>query len=206
MLFSLSFMLSVQAAEYPDLYWGYSGTPVQKVQAVLKQWGYYGGAVDGYYFTSTQKAVREFQKNNGLKVDGLVGKATWEAMGFFVGSSTSPKSNLQLLAQVIEGEAADEIYVGKVAVGAVIMNRLASRSFPNTLAGVIYQIDAFESVSNGQYLRRVSSDSLRAAQEALAGWDPTRGALYFWNPNKKVSSWIWSRPTIGQIGNHVFAL
>ncbi len=198
-------LLPAGAAEYPDLYWGYSGSPVQKVQAVLKQWGYYGGSVDGYYFTNTQKAVREFQKNNGLKVDGLVGRATWEAMGFFSTSSAVPGSNVQLLAQVIEGEAADEIYLGKVAVGAVIMNRLASRSFPNTLSGVIFQSLAFESVSNGQYQRRVSSDSFRAAQEALAGWDPTRGALYFWNPNKKVSSWIWSRPTIGQIGNHVFA-
>lgn len=125
------------------------------------------------------------------------------------GSETSrgrvDRSTVNLLAQVIEGEAADEPYQGKVAVGAVILNRTESAGFPNTIPGVIYEPDAFESVTNGQYQRPVSEESMNAAIDALNGSDPTGGALYFWNPAKAVSTWVWSRPIVTQIGRHVFA-
>jgi hypothetical protein len=115
------------------------------------------------------------------------------------------RANVYLLAQVIEGEAADEPYQGKVAVGAVILNRTESADFPNTIPGVIYELDAFESVTNGQYQRSLSPDSLNAAVDALNGSDPTGGALYFWNPATSSSPWVWSRPIVTQIGRHVFA-
>lgn len=200
------------------LYWGSSGPDVTKVQALLNRWGYYTGPIDGYYSGKTFRSVQEFQRKNGLLVDGIVGPQTWAALGLpsvrragtapaagGVSSGVSDRSNVYLLARVIEGEAADEPYAGKVAVGAVIVNRTQSGLFPNSLPGVIYQPHAFESVSNGQYTRPVSADSLRAAQEALSGWDPTGGALFFWNPYKPVISWIWSRPVVTQIGRHVFA-
>lgn len=198
------------------LYWGSSGPNVTKVQALLNRWGYYNGPIDGYYSGKTFEAVKNFQRKNGLAVDGVVGPNTWGALGYPAvrqsvpttgGTSrgVSDRSNVYLLAQVIEGEAADEPYEGKVAVGAVIVNRMQSGSFPTSLPGVIFQPGAFESVSNGQYTRQVSTESLRAAQEALSGWDPSGGALFFWNPFKPVSSWIWSRSLVTQIGRHVFA-
>lgn len=209
---------SAARGQDPTLYWGSSGSDVTQVQALLNRWGYYTGPIDGYYSGKTFKAVQEFQRKNGLSVDGVVGPSTRAALGLPVvrQAATSPassglsrgvsdRSNVYLLARVIEGEAADEPYTGKVAVGAVIVNRTQSGSFPGSLAGVIYQPGAFESVSNGQYTRPVSDESLRAAMEAISGWDPTGGALFFWNPFKPVSSWIWSRPLVGQIGRHVFA-
>ena len=125
--------------------------------------------------------------------------------GSNVSRSGVDRSDVYLLAQVIEGEAADEPYVGKVAVGAVIVNRLESGDFPNTIPGVVYEKDAFESVSNGQYTRPLSEESLRAAVDALDGQDPTGGGLYFWNPVTATSPWVWSRPIVTQIGRHVFA-
>ncbi len=199
-----------------NLYWGSRGSEVSKVQALLNRWGYYGGAIDGYYSGKTFQAVKDFQRKNGLKADGVVGPQTRAALGLPVARKAVPVvnntsrgvdggSNVYLLARVIEGEAANEPYTGKVGVGAVIVNRMQSSRFPTSLPGVIYQPHAFESVTNGQYTRSVSNDSLRAAQEALSGWDPTGGSLFFWNPYKPVSSWIWSRPVITQIGRHVFA-
>lgn len=202
------------------LYWGSSGSDVTKVQAQLNRWGYYTGPLDGYYSGKTAKAVREFQRKNGLVVDGVVGPQTWAALGHptarqsattvastkGVSRGVSDRGNVYLLARVIEGEAADESYSGKLAVGAVIVNRTQSGSFPSSIPGVVYQPHAFESVTNGQYTRPVSEESLRAAQAAISGADPTGGALFFWNPYKKVSAWIWSRPIITQIGRHVFAL
>ncbi len=122
-----------------------------------------------------------------------------------VSRSGVDRRNVYLLAQVIEGEAADEPYKGKVAVGAVIVNRTESGDFPNTIPGVVYETDAFESVSNGQYTRPLSEESLQAAVAALDGQDPTGGCLYFWNPATATSPWVWSRPIVTQIGRHVFA-
>lgn len=114
--------------------------------------------------------------------------------------------NLTLLSQVIQGEAGEEPYEGKVAVGAVMLNRMQSSSFPHTLSGVVFQPDAFESVSNGFiWSRQPTEDTVRAATQALNGWDPTYGCLYFWNPAKATSTWVWSRDVVTQIGQHVFA-
>ncbi|AEF95493.1 spore cortex-lytic enzyme [Desulfotomaculum nigrificans CO-1-SRB] len=203
-------------AQDPVLYWGTSGDKVYQVQKRLKDWGYYTGPLDGYFGSQMSAAVQKFQRYNGLTADGVVGEQTWQALGLatpaprntYTGSSRGFVSNrdaVNLLARVIMGEAADEPYTGKVAVGAVILNRTRHAGFPSTLAGVIYQPSAFESVANGQYNRPLDPEAIRAAQDALAGYDPTGGALYFWNPSKPVSPWIWSRPIVGQIGRHVFA-
>ncbi|MEW6697829.1 MAG: spore cortex-lytic enzyme [Bacillota bacterium] len=199
------------------LYWGSSGSKVRAVQQKLKDWGYYTGPVNGYYSGQTAAAVRKFQGRNGLQVDGVVGPKTYQALGMFTppkkttyttssrGGFVSNRDSVNLLARVIMGEAADEPYAGKVAVGAVMLNRMRNSQFPNTLAGVVYQPLAFESVANGQYNRPLDKEAVRAAQEALAGYDPTGGALFFWNPYKPVSRWIWTRKITSQIGNHVFA-
>lgn len=209
----------------PTLYWG---TPeaahVFDVQARLKQWGYYDGPIDGKYYGRTFEAVRLFQSRNGLRVDGIVGPETWQALGFPVtagggtrqqarartvaatSGAVSRRDDTGLLARVVNGEAEAEPYVGKVAVASVILNRVRDPRFPNSLSGVIYQPLAFESVSNGQIWRRPpSAESIRAAQDALNGWDPTYGAVFFWNPSKRVNPWVWSRKIIARIGNHVFA-
>lgn len=212
---------SVTQAQERTLYWGSRGSEVTTLQQKLKQWGYYHGFVDGVYGSVTYKAVRDFQRKNGLRADGVVGPGTRAALGMVGGSSQAvgrvqdaptvsrgflqTSRDTQLLARVIEGEAANEPYHGKLAVGAVIMNRVKSSAFPNTLAGVIYQPHAFESVTNGQYNRPLTKESLQAASQAMAGMDPTGGATFFWNPSKKVSPWIWSRNIITRIGRHVFA-
>ncbi|MEG6617421.1 spore cortex-lytic enzyme [Peptococcaceae bacterium 1198_IL3148] len=212
-------------AQNKTLYWGSSGDDVIKVQTKLKNWGYYDGPVDGYYGASTFEAVKKFQAKNGLTVDGVTGKSTWAALGYTPTYGTAQQTqntkntnqttasrgdvnrgDVWLLSKVVMGEAADEPYTGKVAVAAVLLNRVDSPEFPNTLAGVVYQPLAFESVSNGQYNREVNDEALRAAQDALNGYDPTGGALFFWNPYKPVSKWIWSRTITGQIGNHVFGI
>lgn len=220
-LFLLSGLLVYNHAFAQDqvLYWGSSGTKVKAVQQRLKDWGYFDGKVDGYYSGQTASAVRKFQSYQGLRVDGVVGTQTYQAMGlktvpkkttYSTSNNTSRgyvsnSDSVNLLARVIQGEAADEPYVGKVAVGAVILNRTRNSQFPSTLSGVIYQPSAFESVSNGQYNRTLDSEAVQAAQAALSGYDPTGGSLFFWNPSKPVSRWIWSRRIVGQIGNHVFA-
>ncbi|WP_027717978.1 spore cortex-lytic enzyme [Desulfovirgula thermocuniculi] len=203
-------------AQNRTLYWGTSGDDVAALQQRLLEWGYYAGPVDGFYGSLTQQAVVDFQLQNGLVPDGVVGPETWAALGFAAAPPAAPaeaavsrglsnRDEVYLLARVIEGEAADEPFEGKVAVGAVILNRTRSAAFPHTLAGVIFQPHAFESVANGQYNRPVSEESLRAALLAMSGWDPTGGAIYFWNPAKPVNPWVWSRNIVTQIGRHVFA-
>lgn len=204
-------------AQERPLYWGSSGTDVSLLQQQLKNWGYYRGRVDGVFGNTTQQAVINFQRLNGLVPDGVVGANTWSALGYSpeesvsyresvgVSRGVSNRDEIYLLARVVEGEAANETLAGKVAVGAVILNRLRSALFPHTLAGVIYQPHAFESVANGQYNRPVSQESLQAAALSMSGWDPTGGALYFWNPSKAISPWVWTKNIISQIGRHVFA-
>ncbi|HAU31390.1 MAG: Spore cortex-lytic enzyme [Desulfotomaculum sp. 46_296] len=205
-------------AQYRLVYWGLSGNDVSRLQQTLYDWGYNPGPVDGVFGNSTYQSLISFQANNGLASDGVAGPATWAALGFSSGSDpisqpapvsisrgVSNRDDTYLLARVIEGEAANESFTGKVAVGAVILNRMQSAAFPYSLAGIIYQPGAFESVSNGQYNRPLTDDSLRAAMMAMSGWDPTGGALYFWNPAKPVSPWVWTRNVITQIGRHIFA-
>lgn len=201
------------SAAPPTISWGSSGDDVSRVQQRLSQWGYYTGPMDGSYGYETFRAVQDFQRSNGIEPDGAVGQSTWQAMGLCApetapavsrGAATD-RGEVALLARVIEGEAADEPQLGKVAVGAVIVNRTKSASFPQTISGVIFQEDAFESITNGQANRPLSQESVEAAELAMSGYDPTGGAIFFWNPAKPVSPWIWSRPVITQIGNHVFA-
>lgn len=205
---------TAQAQARPTLYWGARGRSVRLVQWKLQSWGYYRDRIDGIYGPRTYRAVRWFQARNGLRVDGIVGPQTWRALGLgwtparqtIAARGVSRNDNVDLLARVIAAEAQGEPYTGQVAVGAVILNRISSPQFPNTLSGVIFQPHAFESVSNGLIWRRTpSATAYRAARDALNGWDPTYGSVFFWNPYKPVSGWIWSRPIVTQIGKHVFA-
>ena len=180
---------------------------MKTIQTKLKRWGYYNGSVDGVYGKKTADAVRRFQQKNGLTVDGVCGEKTLAALGIG-GSSVSAAgdNDLYLLARAISAEARGEPYIGQVAVGAVILNRVKHPSFPSTVAGVIYQSGAFSSVSDGQFAAVTITDSARkAARDALNGWDPTGGAIYFYNPAKSTSKWIFSRPVVLTIGDHVFA-
>ena len=191
--------------------YGSRGEEVRQIQTKLKRWGYYSGNVDGIYGSQTQEAVRYFQRKNNLKVDGIAGPETLKAMGIFNSSNSSSSSssssnsnNLNLLARIIYGEARGEPYTGQVAVGAVVMNRVKSSSFPNTISGVIYQSGAFDAVSDGQINLTPDSTAKKAAQVALNEWDPTYGAIYYFNPATATNKWIWSRPMTVTIGNHRF--
>ena len=197
------------------LYWGSRNDDVRIVQRRLRQWGYYDGPISGVYGERTWRAVRSFQSRNGLRVDGVVGPETWGALGYTyrgqteTRAATSPAVNqrddVQQLARIIHAEARGEPYEGQVAVGAVMLNRVRDPAFPNSLSGVIYQPLAFESVADGQYMLSPDQASIRAARDALNGWDPTYGSLYFWNPGKPVNPWVWTRDTVRTIGNHIFA-
>ncbi len=184
---------------------GSSGNEVVQIQKKLKQWGYYNGDVDGIYGSKTRTAVRSFQSKNGLKVDGIAGSQTLRAMGIQSNSDYSSDNNARLLARIINAEARGESYVGQVSVGAVVLNRVAHPSFPNTIAGVIFQEGAFTAISDGQWDAEMYQTPYKAAQDALNGWDPTGGAIYYYNPAKTTNSWIYSRPVITTIGKHVFA-
>lgn len=183
---------------------GSSGDEVIQIQTRLKNWGYYNGPIDGIYGSNTVKAVKFFQSSNGLTSDGVAGAKTLEALGIAT-KKTSTNNNVNLLARAISGEARGEPYEGQVAVGAVILNRVNNSNFPNTLAGVIYQAGAFDSVEDGQINMAPTNASLKAAQDALSGWDPTGGCIYFFNPATSTSKWIWSRPITRTIGKHCFA-
>lgn len=200
------------------LYWGTRGQDVKELQWRLQRWGYGIRRVDGVYGAETFTAVKKFQRKNGLRADGVAGPATFRALGVAARQSTAQVSrgasavgtnrqgDVYLLARLIHGEARGEPYVGKVAVGAVVLNRVRSPKFPNTVAGVIYQPLAFTAVADGQINLPPDSEAIRAAQAALNGWDPSGGALYYYNPAKSTSSWIWSRRTITVIGKHIFAI
>ncbi len=185
---------------------------MREVQSRLAQWGYYDGAVDGIFGPQTAGAVRLFQRRNGLAVDGVVGPQTYAALGLGPGPVAAPASTgvarsdeMDLLTRVVSAEARGEPYVGQVAVAAVIMNRVQNPAFPNTISGVIYQPLAFESVADGQIWMTPAAHAGRAARDALNGWDPSYGSVYFWNPYKPVNPWVWSRSIVTQIGRHVFA-
>lgn len=178
------------------------------IQKKLKQLGYYKGKIDGIIGYQSLKAIKKFQKDYGLKVDGIVGKNTAKALGITI-SSTSTKqssSDLYLLAKCVHAEARGEPYVGKVAVAAVILNRVKSSKFPNTIAGVIYQPYAFTAVTDGQINLEPDKSAYNAARDAMNGWDPTYGSLFYYNPAKTTSKWIYSRQVVTTIGDHVFAL
>lgn len=185
---------------------GSSGETVKQIQTKLKEWGYYDGAVDGVYGSGTEKAVRYFQQKNGLTADGKVGQKTMDALGIIAEQAASANSggDEALLARLISAEARGEPYTGQVAVGAVVLNRVDHPSFPNTISGVIYQSGAFSCLYDGQWDEPVADSAYKAAREALAGADPTGGAIYYFNPVTATSKWIWSRPEIITIGKHRF--
>jgi N-acetylmuramoyl-L-alanine amidase len=188
--------------------YGSRGQEVKDIQYQLRKWGYYDGKIDGIYGWKTTQAVKKFQRKNGLKVDGIAGPNTLAALGLPTGRTTTTtrrSGDVYLLARVINGEARGEPYIGQVAVGAVVLNRVQHPSFPNTLAGVIYQPGAFTAIIDGQIHAQMESSSIKAASDALNGWDPSGGAIYYYNPAKTTNSWIYNRPVIKRIGKHVFA-
>ena len=190
--------------------YGSRGEEVRTIQTKLKRWYYYFGNIDGIYGSQTMEAVKYFQRKNGLAVDGIAGKNTLVAMGIYnssnsnSGSSSSTSNDLNLLARIIYGEARGEPYTGQVAVGAVVMNRVKNSSFPNTIAGVIYQSGAFDAVKDGQFNLTPNDTARKAAQDAYNGWDPSYGAIYYFNPATATNKWIWSRPMTVTIGRHRF--
>lgn len=194
-----------------NLRYGSRGDKVKELQQKLKRWGYYTGSIDGIFGSGTQAAVKSFQKKNGLTADGIVGPKTAAALGMNLtssssssGSSSSSSGDLYLLARLVHGEARGEPYKGKVAVAAVVLNRVKSSSFPNTIAGVIYQRGAFDAVSDGQINMQPDNESIRAARDAMNGWDPSNGCLYYYNPKTATSRWMLSRPVLLHIGQHAF--
>ena len=186
---------------------GSRGDEVRRIQQKLKNWGYYTGSVDGIYGSQTQNAVRKFQRDNGLTVDGIAGPKTLSYLGITSGSSGSGQYNsndVYLLAKVIAAEARGESYVGQVAVGAVVLNRVEHSSFPDSIAGVVYQPGAFSCVNDSNWSVAPTAESQKAARDAINGWDPSGGAIYYYNPAKTSNQWIRSRPVIVTIGSHLF--
>lgn len=190
--------------------YGSRGSEVTTIQTKLKRWGYYTGVIDGVFGSQTLNAVKKFQSKNGLTPDGIAGTQTLNAMGIMntsnsnSSSSSANSSDLNLLARAVYAEARGEVYEGQVAIAAVILNRVRNSSFPNSVAGVIYQSGAFTAVSDGQINLTPNATAKKAAQDALNGWDPTYGCIYYFNPDTATSGWIWSRPYVLTIGKHRF--
>lgn len=192
---------------------GSRGEQVRQIQQKLKSWGYYDGDVDGIFGMQTKNAVLYFQRKNGLTADGVAGTDTLRAMGIFEqgsqqtggsGSGSMSQNDLNLLANIISAESRGEPFEGQVAVGAVVLNRMEHPSFPDTLAGVVYQPGAFTAITDGQIDVAVSESAKRAAREALNGLDPSGGAIYYFNPDKTSNQWMRTRPVIRRIGAHLF--
>lgn len=190
---------------------GSRGEKVALVQQTLKEWGYYTGDIDGVFGRGTYQAVIAFQRKNGLSVDGRVGSATAAAMGLSLSggalsASLHRESELSLLARLVSGEARGEPYIGQVAVAAVVLNRVRDAAFPNTISGVIFQTGAFDAVWDGQFDMEPTDSAIRAARDAMNGWDPTDGCLYYYNPRTATNAWIWTRTVQLTIGDHAFAI
>lgn len=184
---------------------GSRGKEVEAIQKTLKEYGLFNTSVTGYYGTQTEAAVRRFQKARGLTVDGIAGPQTLKALGISIGTIPSAtQANINLLARIISAEARGEPYEGQVAVGAVVLNRIEHPSFPDSLSGVIYQPGAFTAITDGQFNEPVADSSYKAARDALNGWDPSGGAIYYYAPAKTSNKWIRSRPVIKTIGTHLF--
>lgn len=201
---AFSIMLSVSVYSLSKM--GSRGSEVTKIQTVLKQKGYYSGSVDGIFGTKTRTAVKNFQRDKGLAVDGIAGKKTLAALGITSAQNSPSSSDYTLLARLISAEARGESYTGQVAVGAVVLNRIEHPSFPDTVSGVIYQKGAFSCLDDGQFYKPVSDSAYRAARDALNGVDPSGGAIYYYNPKTATNKWIRSRKIITTIGKHVFCI
>ena len=200
----------ISTAEAVTLTLGSRGERVALIQQRLKEWGYYTGDVDGVYGRRTYSAVVAFQRKNGLSADGRVGSKTAKALGVPLTGSISAalyrESELSLLARLVSGEARGEPYVGQVAVAAVVLNRVRSDDFPDTISGVIFQPGAFDAVWDGQFDMTPTDSAVRAARDAMNGWDPTGGCTYYYNPATATNEWIWTRQVQLTIGRHAFAI
>ena len=210
-ILSLLFIETPDVAQAAVLKQGSRGDRVKTVQQKLIRWGYLKGSADGIFGAKTKAAVVAFQKKNGLTADGIIGTRTAQALGISLSSTTSSSSSssasstdLNLLARVVYGEARGEPYTGQVAVAAVVLNRVRSSSFPNSVAGVVYQSGAFDCVSDGQINLTPNQSAYKAAKDALNGWDPTYGCLFYYNPRTATSKWMLSRTVKLSIGNHAF--
>lgn len=186
---------------------GSRGTEVEEIQRVLKEWGLFRGEITGYFGTATETALRAYQRTNGLSETGIADEATLKKMGITIGTAPSATdANINLLARIISAEGRGESYVGQVAIGAVILNRIEHPSFPDTLQGVIYQSGAFTAIVDGQFNEPISESAYYAARDALSGWDPTGGCIYYFNPKKTSDSYMHSREVVKVIGDHYFCL
>lgn len=208
-ILSLLFIETPDVAQAAVLKQGSRGDSVKTVQQKLIRWGYLKGSADGIFGAKTKAAVVAFQKKNGLTADGIIGTRTAQALGISLSDTTSSSSSasstdLNLLARVVYGEARGEPYTGQVAVAAVVLNRVRSSSFPNSVAGVVYQSGAFDCVSDGQINLTPNQSAYNAAKDALNGWDPTYGCLFYYNPRTATSKWMLSRTVKLSIGNHAF--
>lgn len=191
---------------------GSSGSEVKSLQNKLIEKGYLKDKADGIFGSKTKAAVIKFQSDNGLTADGIVGTQTAKKLGISIGSggssgnSSYSGSDVYLLAKCIYAEARGEPYIGQVSVGAVVLNRIKDPDFPNTMSGVIYEPWAFTAVNDGQINLEPNDSAKRAAKDAMSGWDPTNGCIYYYNPEKTTNKWIWSRPVMTVIGKHRFAV
>ena len=187
--------------------YGSRGKEVTAVQQALKERGLFHSDVTGYYGPITEAAVKRFQKQQGISQTGIAGPATLKALGISIGAlPAATEANISLLARIISAEARGEPYEGQVAVGAVVLNRIEHPSFPDTLSGVIFQKGAFTAVTDGQFDKPVSDSAYSAARDALNGWDPTGGCIYYYNPKKTSNKFIYSRPIMTVIGDHRFCM
>ena len=207
-LFTVFLLIAVLSAVSVLAYsaYGSRGDEVREIQTRLAALGYYGGTIDGIYGSATKKAVQKFQQDRGLTADGIAGKQTLNALNISDDdySDGYSSADYNLLARIISAEARGESYAGQVAVGAVILNRIEHPSFPDTLAGVVYQPGAFSCLYDGQFDKPIADSAYSAARDALNGWDPSGGAVYYYNPKTATNKWIRSRPVITTIGRHVF--
>ena len=191
------------------LKFGSRGADVAELQTRLNNLGFYVGKVDGIYGIKTQDGVIRFQKSRGLRIDGIAGPETIRALlGNYVSYRGYSSRDLELLAKLIYAEARGEPYIGQVAVGATVLNRVESSEYPNTIPGVIFQVAygyyQYCSVKNGQIYLTPNETARKAARDAVSGWDPSKGALTFYNPKYTTNKWVRSRPYCTTIGNHVF--
>ncbi len=201
----ISLIQSFQEADAAVYRRGSSGSVVTQIQRRLKDWGYYFSGVDGIFGSRTETAVKFFQSKHGLTPDGIAGSRTLAAIGINTSSGATSRSNdIALLARLISAEARGEPYTGQVAVGAVVLNRTKHPSFPHSISGVIYQKGAFTCLQDGEFYKPVADSAQKAARDALNGWDPSGGAIYYFNPSTATNAWIWSRPLIVTIGKHRF--
>ncbi|WP_028610725.1 cell wall hydrolase [Paenibacillus harenae] len=192
----------VEAAPPATLKKGSTGVDVPDLQYRLKTLGYFKENLSAHFGTATLESLMKFQKDYGIASDGIAGPQTWATLK----KVSVNQKELDLLARIIYAEARGESYKGQVSVGAVVMNRLASSSFPDTIREVIEQPQAFTAVADGQYQLKPDTTAYKAAIEAVKGYDPTNGALYYFNPDTATSEWIWSRKQTMKIGKHIFAV